>query len=405
MLQLLAAGAGILGSVLGASSQKKALNKQLEAQKYATDQQLSLQRDALAQQQQNLAPYLNAGYGALSQLQSQFGLGAGGSTAGAAKPAGGMAGTSPMEGAASGVGQPDWGDYLTRYTDVAQEYQAIQADPARAAALQQQGINSPEAYAQYHATQVAPALGEQRTVNTTQAAPQAPAGQYGPQVDPRQTYTRPDQGAAPAMPDLSAAAYQKSPGYEAGLLSGQRNLNANFAARGLLGSGAGAEAAIKFGTDYQNQDYNTWKNAELAKWQAQTQQFNVDRNNTNTNFGSDRAYGTGVYDADRSYGTDRFDTQANDLFRLVGAGNPSQANAAIQNNANNVGGLLQNSANNMSNIYGQQAANTGGLIGNLTGIGQGLLANGGLNFGSMFGGSSGGSNPLLNWSSSWGGGS
>lgn len=177
------------------------------------------------------------------------------------------------------------------------------------------------------------------------------------------------------MPDLSAAAYQQSPGFQTGLQAGQRNLNANYAARGLLGSGAGAEAAIKFGTDYQNQDYNAWRNNQLAIYQQQLQQYNTDRANTNSNFNSDRGYGTGVFDADRGYATDRFDTKTNNLLSLVSAGNPSQANGLLQTNANNQSGILQNSANNLSNIYGQQGQNNVGLAGSLVGFGQGLLSN------------------------------
>lgn len=393
MLNLLGSALiGGVGSLLSSNSQKKTINKQVEAQKYATDRSIALQRDALAQTQSNLAPYLSAGYGALSQLQSQFNLGNG------AKPSGGAAGTSPTQGG------PDYAAYLANNPDIAAEAaRVVSTSPSSIGDMNGDGTIDATDYGQYHAQTFA-----DRPVPTLAAAPQQAEEQtFGPQFDPRPAYSRPDQPMAPSMPDLSAAAYQKSPGFEAGLASGQRNLNANFAARGLLGSGAGAEAAIKFGTDYQNQDYNNWRNQQLAQYQTQLQQFNMDRANTNANFSSDRAFGTGAYESDRGYDTSRFDQQVGNLFNLVNAGNPSQANAGIMNSANNIGGLLQTGANNLSSLYGQQAQNAGGLAGNLTGIGQGLLGNmGGL--GGLFGGSGGGggsSNPLLNWSQSWGGGS
>lgn len=406
---LIAAGIGAAGSIYASNQANKAANKQIAAQTAATDQSIALQRDALNRQQQNFAPYLQTGYGALQQIQQQFGLGTGGGGYTGGKTPGGFAGTSPAEGGGGGAaagGQPDWNEYLSRYTDVAGAFNEAAGTPEGRQALADKGISTPQQYAQFHYETFGQRPDENRTVQMTPAAagPGQEAQTFGPQVPGRESYVRPNQGSAPAMPDLSAAAYQKSPGFEAGLLSGQRNLNANFAARGLLGSGAGAEAAIKFGTDYQNQDYNAWRNNELAKWQQQTQQFNLDRANTNANFGSDRAYGTGVFDADRGYDTSRFDQQLGNLFNLAQLGNPSAMNGAIQSNANNVGGLLQTGANNLSNIYGQQAQNTGGLIGNLAGIGQGLLGNmGGGSLGSLFGGGGGGSN--LNWSQAWGGGS
>lgn len=343
-MPIAAAVIGVGGTLYASSQASKAANKQIAAQQTATQQQLALQRDAFNQQQQNLAPYLQAGYGALTQLQQQFGLG-----------------TSPEQ---SRAGQTDWSQYLAQNPDAAAWVQT-KADTGRSAedlAAEHYRLDGSRRELPVYAA-------------PTQAANTNTPQTYGPQVGERPTYARPDQPSAPAMPDLSAAAYQQSPGFQTGLLAGQRNLNANFAARGLLGSGAGAEAAIKFGTDYQNQDYGNWRNNQLAQWQTQLAQFNQDRANTNANFNQDRQFGTGVYDADRNYGTNRFDTQVGNLFNLVGLGNPSQTNGLLQNYANNTGNLLQNGANNLSSIYGQQANNAGGLAGNLVGIGQGLLGN------------------------------
>lgn len=342
---LLAAG----GSIYAANKQSNLGDKQIANQNNATQQSLAFQQQAFQQQQQNLAPYLQAGYGALSQLQQQFGL----TNANGQQP-----------------GQPDWALYEQQNPDIAAR--GNEAQLAGEFGPGKQWASKEDWYAWHNQTP-----GEGRpipTVQPTAANTNTPqqAGNFSTQ---RETYTRPDTGAAPAMPDLSASAYQQSPGYQSGLLAGQRNLNANFAARGLLGSGAGAEAAIKFGTDYQNQDYNNWRNNQLAIWQQQLNQYNQDRATTNANFTADRAYGTGVYDADRGYNTQRYDQNTANLFGLVNAGNPSQANALLQNNANTQAGLLQTSANNLSGLYGQQAQNAGGLAGNLVGIGQGLLGN------------------------------
>lgn len=356
MLPLLAAGAlGLAGSLFSSNAATKTANKQIAAQERATQQSLAAQQQAFQQQQQNLAPYLQAGYGALTQLQQSLGI-------------------TPTASPGSAAGGVNVSAYIQANPDVAARARELQASGVIGAGGQ---WSSPEEWVAQVQLPNAQAAGEQRTYPTNgQGQQAAPTPQtYGAPPDPRQTYERPDVGSAPSMPDLSAAAYQKSPGYEAGLKEGQRNLNANFGARGLLASGAGAEAAIKFGSDYQDKDYTDWRNAQMQQYQIALNQYNQDRARTDNVFGQDRGFGTGVYDADRAYGTQRYDQQNANLFNLAQLGNPSQSNALLQSNANNTSGLLQTGANNLSGIYGQQGQNAGGLAGNLVGIGQGLLGN------------------------------
>jgi hypothetical protein len=348
-----AAGIGVAGSIYASNKASKANKQALNAQQQANQQALDLQRQTLAQQQANLAPYLQTGYSALDALRAQFGL---------AQPASGAPGSAQ-------AGGYDINAYIQANPDVA----AARNDPN----IQRYMSETGQTFEQWVGNVQMPnaiAAGEQRQYPTVQAQQGATPAPGAPSWEPMD---RPDVGSAPAMPDLSFEAYEKSPGYEAGLLAGQRNLNANFGARGLLQSGAGAQAAIKFGTDYQNQDYNNWRNAQLQTWQAQLGQYNQDRARTDAAFAQDRAFGRGVYD-----------TGIANLFGLASLGNPSQANALLQTSANNQSGLLQQGANNLSSYYGNQAANAGGLMGNLVGAGQGLLGN-------LFGGSSSGLNSWL----------
>lgn len=52
--------------------------------------------------------------------------------------------------------------------------------------------------------------------------------------------------------------WQRSPGYQAGLDAGQRQIDQGAAGRGLLLSGDTVKASQQFGQDYQNREYNAY---------------------------------------------------------------------------------------------------------------------------------------------------
>lgn len=71
------------------------------------------------------------------------------------------------------------------------------------------------------------------------------------------------QGLADGTVDPTAW-LQKTPGYQANLDAGQRQINASAAAKGGLLSGDAAKAGLKFGADYATGVYNQERNALLA---------------------------------------------------------------------------------------------------------------------------------------------
>lgn len=375
---IIAAGIGAAGSAYAANQANKATNKGIAAQEAANAQTLALQQQALQQSQQNNAPFMQAGYGALNQLAQQFGLG----------QVSGGGGATP--GTPQGGGVNDGNPY--------DEYEA--ANPDLAAEAQRVVGSDPrfQSKADYYAWHDANYGGENRgsfTDSAPVAQPQAqqpgaqqPTGtgqNYGPTFAERETYTR------PSMPSLTAENYVESPGYQNRLKQAGRATNAQFAARGILGSGAAAEEFGKRMQNIANDDFNSWVNQQLSIYDRQANEFS-----------QDRAYGTGVYDADRNYLTNRFDTNVSDLFKLTGIGQSAANNqSSAQNNyAANVGNQNQNYANNLSSAYGQQASNNASAFNNIAGLGQNLLTNWQTNQSS-----SSPSNSLTNWSQNWGGGS
>ena len=68
------AGAGIVGGLISANSQKKAAKSASNAQIQASDASIAEQRRQFDLSQQQLNPYIQAGFGALGQQQNLMGL-------------------------------------------------------------------------------------------------------------------------------------------------------------------------------------------------------------------------------------------------------------------------------------------------------------------------------------------
>ena len=398
-------GAGT--SVYGASQAKKANSRAVAAQNAATDKQLAAQQANLDRIQGLQQPFINVGYSALDKIAAKYGLPTSSGQAatpartssyvsptynpGAAKAAARtdgnstLAGTSPMEAAASGGaapsaagGQdgPDWGAYLNSNPDVAQEFERLNSTPEGQATLQANGITSPDDYAAHHYATAGQAEGRAVTQYAPEQAPQAPAEPGRPTFNTPE-YTRPDQpvwqdmGNGPSSADyLDPSKFTTSPGYQFRLNEGNRNLNASYGAKGLLKSGG----AIKGFTDYNqgmaSSEFDKWFQQGLQRLNSDRGQFNADRqanfnifntnrNNTNANFDTDRQVGltqfnndrgfaNNNFESDRTFNTNRDDTATNNLFRLTGIGT---------NAAGSVGAASTNNANNVSNIYGAQGDN------------------------------------------------
>lgn len=328
------AGAGLLGAAYSSSQANKAADKQIAAQQAATQQTLAAQQAQYDQTRQDQAPFRQGGYTALDQIMQDMQLG----------------GYSPQA-QQQQVGGPDVAAYMQQNPDVTQRAQQLVAEGVI-------GPNGQWKTAEDWVSQVqlpnAQAAGEQRSYPTIAAAdPNTPAPltaeqQLQEQNGQRDTYTRPGY----INPDVSINAFQASPDYQYRLDQGNRNLNAGWAAKGALGSGAAGKAFIDYGQNTAAAEYGNWRNYVTGQTDK-TNAFNTDT------FQSDRAYGTGVYDADRGYNTSRADTRTNNLFNLtsIGQGATNATNQAGAQNANAASNAYQTSANNLSNIYGQRADN------------------------------------------------
>ena len=328
------AGAGLLGAAYSSSQANKAADKQIAAQQAATQQTLAAQQAQYDQTRQDQAPFRQGGYTALDQIMQDMQLG----------------GYSPQA-QQQQVGGPDVTAYMQQNPDVTQRAQQLVAEGVI-------GPNGQWKTAEDWVSQVqlpnAQAAGEQRSYPTIAAAdPNTPAPltaeqQLQEQNGQRDTYTRPGY----INPDVSINAFQASPDYQYRLDQGNRNLNAGWAAKGALGSGAAGKAFIDYGQNTAAAEYGNWRNYVTGQTDK-TNAFNTDT------FQSDRAYGTGVYDANRGYNTSRADTRTNNLFNLtsIGQGATNATNQAGAQNANAASNAYQTSANNLSNIYGQRADN------------------------------------------------
>jgi hypothetical protein len=384
-------GAAVLGSNAANSAAKTAA----AAQGQATAASLAAQQAALDRITQLNQPFISAGAGVLPQIASRVAAGPPNFSASSyAQPFPGGTQTQALQDRATGtpiVGEgtpmpksgavpispiepqaqpqatgPDWDAYIAANPDVAAWIQQGHGDPSL-------GPNqTPEQAAayQFHNT----GQSEGRTVPTLHPA-QATPGPGGTPATPPDlgtaspvvaNYTRPDQPATPNFgpsPDaasyLNGANFTASPGYQWRLQQGQRNLNANFGARGLLQSGSAIQGAIDYGQNQASSEYGNWFNQQQQLYADKAgqyntdrasglNQFNLDRNNTNNNFAEDRSYGTNLAVNNRDFANSQYNTQTQNLFQLAGVG----ANAAAA-----IGGANNTYANNASNLFVGQGNN------------------------------------------------
>lgn len=115
-IPLAAAAVGAAGTAYAANQANKATQRGIDAQTAAANQNYALQQQALQQSQQNNAPFMQAGYGALNQLASQFGLGS-------------VSPTGQVQTGATGQGNP-YSEYEAANPDLAAEAsRVVGSDP------------------------------------------------------------------------------------------------------------------------------------------------------------------------------------------------------------------------------------------------------------------------------------
>lgn len=410
------AGAVTASAVVGAgtalyssSQQSKAAGQAQQAQNTASQQQLAAQQQALAQATAINQPFVTGGQQAFSQLLQQLGV------TQAAQPAAstgktGSAGVSPTQDYAGSAAPPSGGiDYAKvaqERPDVVAEYQKqhATADP-NSPNYTAKGLDSQQNYIDWWANSNKPATDTYQiptvaapetatpapiattptpTTPTTPAAPNPMTAAAPSFTTP--TYTTPTFASAPTGPDTSAKSFESSPYYQQGLATGQRNLNANSAARGLGQSGSAIEAALQFGQENFAQNYGNWFNQQNQQYTQQLgqynadraatlNQFNNDRSSTLNQFNNDRSYGTNVWQNQRDYATNQSNTQTGNLFSLAqigqnAAGATTGANSSYANNASNIYGSQANAA---ATAAQQKASANSQLAGSLGGIGSNLF--------------------------------
>jgi hypothetical protein len=369
-------GAGV--GIYSATQAGKAAKDSLNAQNQAAQEQLAAQEAARNQITGLEQPFVSGGTLAEQALARQFGLAPGGQGQGQVQGGGGVgqpwsAGPQPgmgrvqqgdygrpVPGAPDGAGStpaapsPDWDAYLAANPDVAARAQQGQAEGLIGPGKQ---WDTPENWAQFQYQNTGQSEGRQlpmqpaqptQATPTTQADPNAPPPTFqGQPVDGAGApiYTRGATTAAPSQGDYFSN-FEASPGYQWRLDQGQRNLNANYGARGLLKSGAAIQGAIDYGQNQASAEYGNWFNRQNSLYNEATNQYNNTNLRNDANFNNDRAYGTNLFTNERDYANNLYNTNTGNLFSLAQMG---------QNAAGATGNAATNYANQSSNIYGSQA--------------------------------------------------
>lgn len=421
LLAVVPAVIGAGAAVYSASQQKKAAKTEVQAQQQAAQQQLAAQQQAYQTTSALEQPFLTGGQAAFNTLINRYVPGQTQAPTQAQPATQAPASTGPAFSA------PDPNQILQDHPDVMQAYQtAINGDASKgipaadrnSPAFAQAGLTSPQDYAQKWFNGGGSQLYQLPQAATPAPAPQtaapAPAPVTGgapdltnasrPTTAPAPTYTdptiapAPTFGPAPQAGDfLDPSKFQTSPGYEWAVQQGQRNLNANFGARGLLKSGAALQGSIDYGQNQANSQYQNWfsnqnslYNTALGQYNQDRNvglnQYNADRTTTLNQFNNDRnvglsQYNTDVTRSDNNFTTDRSfqagqqQQNTNNLFSLANygqtaAGNVSNAAGGFANNSSNIYG---NQANAIGNAAQQQGSANAGMAGSLAGIGSNLF--------------------------------
>jgi hypothetical protein len=292
-------------SVGGAAIASRGASRQASAAQNVANQNNQLQQNIFNQQRADLAPWRASGEAALTEINRRLGLGGASAAprqgAGPVMGGGGQPLTPTMGGGGGGYGAGG-ASYDQRDTALMAPTMAMGTDKggmvpqALAGGLATDGATGP---------QVLP--GQQGTANPTGVAPTtlppAPGTPgVGNALDPENRY----------------GGFYASPGYQFRFDEGQRGINANRAASGMMQSGDTLRALTRYGQDYASNEYNT---------------------------------------------------QLNQLFSVAGLGQTAtgQGNALAGQYGAQVGMNNQNASNALQSSYGTQANAWGNALGNIGG--------------------------------------
>jgi hypothetical protein len=315
-------GSAIAGHAAGkaADAQVSAANYAANLQKQAADQSLAFQKDQFNTQQQNMAPWLSAGKGALTNLQYLLGI----PNAPGAQPQGTTAPASSFQYGGGTVIPPN-------NTNIPGN--TYQGGP-RMAGLD--GSTPDPTYRRFSPTGSQPAT-------TATAAPGGPDPQLNTNLGNFGSLLQPwtEQFKAP-----DAITEQNDPGFQARLKLGTDAIQKSAAARGGVLTGGTAKDLTNYAQDYASNEYG---NVYARGWNDYTSRYNNFQNNNTNTF--------------------------NRLASIAGVGQQtaSQLGMMGQNAANGINSTLMNSAAQI----GQQANNAGaarasGYVGTANAINSGI---------------------------------
>lgn len=323
----LLAAASIGGSLYGSSKAAKAAKQAGDLQYQASQDAIAANNAAAAQMRADSEPFRQYGLSAASALAGGMGLATSGYAGGPGAP--GMMTGGYSTGAQSAYNIPA---YIQANPDVA----------ARAQELVGQGVIGPNGQwksAEDWVGQVqlpnAVASGEQRDYPAAPppTAPENPTtpGTAAGYTDPTAPngYTMPERPMTAPL-DVSAGAFQASPGYQFSLDQGNKALDSIASTSGGRISGQRLKAAGRYNVGMADQEFSSWRNYK-------TGQFNTDR-----------AFTEQAYLNDRSNLNQRYDTRNSTLLSMAGFGTGATS-------ANNQAAMSTTQANNQATMTGAQA--------------------------------------------------
>lgn len=299
---------GIMGSNAAsdaASQQSAAANQAAQLQYQASQNALDFQKQQYNNSQQELAPWLQSGAGALSNLNYLLGLGQPSALNGNSTTSTGIP-VIPLNGGSAA--QPQ---------NVPANIPGIGPGSSTTAA------GSP--------------------INLS-ASPNTALGAYGSLMQPYgQTFK------APTAADMAA----NDPGYQARLNLGTQALQQSAAARGNLLTGGTAQALNQFGQDYASNEYNNYYNRAYNTYAQNYNQYQQQQANQYNRLASLAGVGQ----------------QTAQQLGTLGQNAANNVSSNLLNTANSMGNSYQNAAAaNASGIVGSSNALAGGITGATSGL-------------------------------------
>ena len=207
----IAAGSGAASAAIGSRAAGKAAKTQAEAAQYATD----IQHEQWLKEQENMAPWLAIGKGALNALSYGMGLGT-------------------LTPTTNTIADPN----AAKRAQLEQQLAEIQATPAGG---MWKGV--------------AKAVAVTATQQALDALPPPPQGTNSLSLQQGGQSPIPGLQAGDLIRDFTMADYQEDPGYQFRLAEGQKGIDRSLAAKGGALSGGSVKASIRYNSGMASQEY------------------------------------------------------------------------------------------------------------------------------------------------------